>query len=371
MIYLDNNATTAALPEVVDTVVEMMTRHYSNPSSAHHRGRIGQRALRIAREQVSRLVGCRVDEVVFTSGGTEGNNAILASVEAGATIIYSAGDHASIVEPARRYCANPVVIPMLASGLIDLDALDRSLRRNPRALIATSWVNGETGVIQPVDQIAEIAKQHGARLLLDAAQAIGRLPVSFAETSADYLTFSGHKIHGPQGTGVMVIRQGSPRPSCLSGGGQEGGLRAGTENLPGIAGLGVACDIRRERLFGAIESMASIRDAFEKALRLALPEISINGSAMRVCNTSNVRFSGIEGQALLAHLDRAGICCSQASACSARRPEPSRALMAMGLDETAAFESLRFSFSVLNSEAEIPQAIETIAAAVSRLHSLV
>lgn len=371
MIYLDCNATTAALPEVVDVVVDTMTARFSNPSSAHRRGSMGRRMLRVAREQVAEVAGCAAGEVVFTSGGTEGNNmAIAAAAHDGLSIIRSVGDHASILEPARCFVGELGLVPLRPSGIIDLEALNEHLSHADSALIATSWVNAETGIVQPVREIAHLAAKHGARLLLDAAQAVGRVAIDFSTCGADYLTFSGHKIHGPQGSGVLIVRDAAPKPAPILGGGQEGGLRSGTENLPGIAGLGIACSIRAREFDRAVREIEAMRDAFEAAVQRRLPEVEVNGSAARVCNTSNLRFPGIEGPELLAQLDAAGVCCSQASACSARRPEPSRVLRAMGLDEDAAFESLRFSFSVMNSPAEIPTAVDAIVAAVSRLRAL-
>lgn len=371
MIYLDNNATTAALPAVIESVVQVLGNDFANPSSPHGRGAHGKRLLMIAREQVAALLDCDSEAVTFTSGATEGNNGVIAMARwSGLRVVCSAGDHASILETARRTAADDAATAMIGldpSGLIDLAELEAVLADGRPSLVALHWVNSETGAIQPVAQIVEIGRCHEAVILIDAAQAVGRLPIDAAALDVDYLTFSGHKLHAPQGTGALITGRGLSPPILLYGGGQERGYRAGTENLPGIVGLGVACEARRQHLAGDIARMAALRDRFETAVLAQCDDVVVNGSGPRVPNTSNLRFSGVDGQALVAQLDRKGIACSQASACSSHRPEPSAVLRAMGLSEEEAFQAVRFSFSILNTDDEVERAVEIVHSVVQHL----
>ena len=371
MIYLDNNATTAALPAVIETVVRVLGEDFANPSSPHGRGAHGKRLMMSAREQVAALLGCDSEAVIFTSGATEGNNAVIGIARrAGLRVVCSAGDHASILETAKRTAADDAataVIGLDPSGLVDLAELEAVLSDGRPSLVALHWVNSETGVIQPIAQVVETGRRNAAVILIDAAQAVGRLPIDAVALDVDYLTFSGHKLHAPQGTGALITRPGASAPILLYGGGQERGYRAGTENLPGIVGLGVACEARRHNLAVDIARMAALRDRFETAVFARCADVVVNGSGPRVPNTSNLRFSGVDGQALVAQLDRKGIACSQASACSSHRPEPSAVLRAMGLSEEEAFQSVRFSFSILNTDDEVERAIEIVQSVVQHL----
>lgn len=371
MIYLDNNATTRTLPDVIEAVVRVLGEDFANPSSPHGRGAYGKRLIAIAREQVAGLLGCDSGSVIFNSGATEGNNAVIGMArQAGLRVVCCAGDHASILETARRTAADDAataVVGLDSSGLVDLAELEVVLADGRPSLLALHWVNGETGVIQPVAQIVEKGRSHAAVILVDAAQAVGRLPIDAAALDVDYLTFSGHKLHAPQGTGALLTKPGTRPPTLLFGGGQERGYRAGTENLPGIVGLGIACEARRQHLAGDIFRMAALRDRFEHAVLARCDGAVVNGSASRVPNTSNLRFSGVDGQALVAQLDSRGIACSQASACSSHRPEPSAVLRAMGLSEEEAFQSVRFSFSILNTDDEVDGAVEIVQSVVQHL----
>ena len=371
MIYLDNNATTRALPAVIESVVRVLGEDFANPSSPHGRGAYGKRLMAIAREQIAGLLGCDSGSVIFNSGATEGNNAVIGMARrVGLRVVCSTSDHASILETAGRTAADDAataVIGLETSGLVELAALEAVLADGRPSLVALHWVNSETGVIQPVAGIAEIGRRHGAVILVDAAQAVGRMPIDVSGLDVDYLTFSGHKLHAPQGTGALITRAGVTPPTLLFGGGQERGYRAGTENLPGIVGLGVACEARRQHLAGDIARMAALRDRFETAIFARCAAVVVNGGAARVPNTSNLRFAGVDGQALVAQLDRKGIACSQASACSSHRPEPSAVLRAMGLSDEEAFQSVRFSFSILNTDDEVERAIEIVQSVVQHL----
>lgn len=374
-VYLDNNAATAALAPVARVVADALIEGFGNPSSPHGRGDAAQRRLERARGIVADLLGAEPEQIVFVSGGTEANNAVLALRPS--LLITSAVEHASILAPARRLAAEGcrvVVIDVDHAGCVRLGALEEALRARAEAgacLVSIQWTNSETGVVQPVEEIARLCRRHGALFHTDAAQAVGRLPMDLQHLSADFLTFSGHKLHAPPGTGALFVRRPGSFAPFILGGGQEAGLRSGTPNLPGILGLAVAVEERARDLPNAIARLTGLRDAFEAGILAVVPDVVINGaSAERVGNTSNLRFAGIDGQALLAALDRAGLRCSQASACSSGRPEPSHVLRAMGLTEGEAYASLRFSFSLLNTMSDVDFAVAAIRDAVARLRAL-
>jgi len=370
-IYLDANATTPALPEVADAVHEALTTGFANASSAHRRGGSGRDARERARKQVAELIGAEPVHVVFTSGGTEANNAVLAAAAAeGRHIVANAGEHASVLAPIEHYGIAHSLLPLAPTGRLDPADLDRALADAGPALVAVHLVNSETGIVQPAADLVAVAHRHGARVLVDAAQAVGRLAIDMDELGADYLSFSGHKLHGPPGTGALVLGHGAPPPVLIAGGGQERDRRSGTENLPGLVGLGIACARRHENFDVARTELRTLRDRFEQKLTAALDNVAVNGNASRVVNTSNLRFTGVDGQALMAQLDAAGIQCSHTSACSSRKPEPSATLLAMGLNEDEAFSSLRFSFSILNTADEVDHAVDRIVTIVERLRAL-
>lgn len=376
-IYLDNNASAPPLPPVIETVISAMRQDFGNPSAIHRRGALARRRLAAAREAVAALLGADPAQVFFNSGGTEGNNTVLSSVIQQRTaerVVTTPVEHDSVLRPAQGLSDTGTQLVHLSidsAGRILWPKLHEALANPSPTLLSVQWVNGETGVIQPIDEIAAIAHARGALFHVDAAQAVGRLPIDLGAIHVDYLTLSGHKLHGPLGTGVVYVREPRRFVRILHGGGQEGGHRSGTENLPGILGLACACDLRRFTLAEAVAHIGALRDHFEDAVRSSIPNVRVNGSdAPRVCNTSNICFAGVDGQALLAHLDRAGILCSQASACSSRRPEPSHVLRAMGLSEEEAFSSLRFSLSILNTLAEVDRAVETVEGVVQRLRNL-
>jgi cysteine desulfurase len=363
VIYLDANATTRPLPQVVSAVRDAMVDGPANPASVHHAGDRARRVLGKARDNVCLLIdGADPDGIVFTSGGTEGNNAVLRAAVAAApeiTVITSTAEHASVMEPAsiaRRH----VRVPVMADGRVDPAALVDALPEDDgRPLVSLAWVNSETGVIQPVEAIGEAvrAQRPDAIIHLDAAQAVGRLPLHLA--SCDVLTFSGHKLHGPAGTGVLALADPDEDrlPPFILGGGQERGRRSGTPNVAGAVGLGVAAAERAGQLREAMEALGAMRDAFEHAVLSRLDGAWVNGAAApRVPNTTNIRFAGIDAMALVARLDQKGIACSFGSACSSARPGPSPTLLAMGLSEAEAASSVRFSFSVLNTMDEAREA---------------
>jgi cysteine desulfurase len=374
-IYADANATAPPLAEVVDAVTHALRSITGNPASAHAAGAHARRAVERAREQVASLVeGCFPEDLFFVSGGTEANNTVLRHFdERGAVFFASRAEHASVLRPLERADAEGRVVWLRLdpAGQIDPGSMTagRHAPRGTRNVLAIQAANSETGVLQPVGRLVEAFRQtfENPYVLLDAAQAVGRIPLSSTELGVDAITFSGHKLHGPQGTGALILLNSDEAVSpLLRGGGQEHGLRSGTLNVPGIVGFGVAAEIRRNTMSRAMADLREIRDAFEARLREQLANrVAFNGSAApRVPNTSNVQFADIDGMRLLALLDERGVMASQGSACSSGRPEPSAALTAMGLSAREAFASLRFSFSVLNDIQQAQTAADIVAVLV-------
>ena len=375
-IYLDNNATTQPLPEVIEAMTGAMTVSFGNASSGHSRGDLARKALEHARINVSRLIGAPDDSVIFTSGATEANNlAILSCLPTDPSqgrIVTTTVEHSSILKLCDQLEAHGVEIVRIAvdsNGLVDLERLEASLIPETDVL-SVQWVNNETGVVQPVGEIAAIADAKGVALHVDAAQAIGKLETRVAGLPIDYMSVTAHKIHGPQGVGALYVRPGRTLRPILRGGPQESGRRAGTENLPGIVGFGRAAELRAGRMQQIAEHVGALRDMFERALVGALTDIRINAAAApRVAGSTNILFFGVDGQALVARLDQAGIYCSQSSACTNQRPEPSYVLRAMGLSEEEAYAGVRFSFSEMNTVAEVQSAAEIVIQTVRALRA--
>lgn len=373
-IYLDNNATTMPFPEAVEAVVKAMSEGFGNPSSPHHRGGQAKALLRDARDAVSSLAGCDPEGLVLTSGGTESNNLVFTSLlrrVPNPRIAVSAGEHPSVMRPAQEACSDGrlAVLPLRADGVIDLDALSAELERGAD-LVSVQWASGETGVVQPISDIARLCRAKGVALHSDAAQALGRIPIRIDQSGADLVTLSAHKVHGPIGIGALWARRKGLLAASMLGGGQQGGTRSGTENVPGAAGFAAACAVRESRFEGDVGRMRHLRDRFEHAVLQAVPDVAVNGAgAERLCNTSSLRFSGVDGQALVANLDRVGIMCSQTSACSSGRPEPSATLVAMGLTAEQAWSTVRFSFSVMNSDEDADTAARAVTDTAAKLRS--
>ncbi len=373
-VYLDSNATTRPLEAVVEYVADGMRQTYANPSSAHWLGSMARSCLEQARDDVCRLVsGVLPEGAIFTSGGTEGNNTILTPRGEGALqslLITSNVEHASVLRPAAEFArrgGRVVFLEVSPEGLVDPAEVGRVARSASAPIVlSVQWANGETGVVQPVREIAAEARRapHPVFFHSDVAQAIGRVSIDLDAADIDAATFSGHKLHGPQGTGALLLREprdASAHPLIL-GGGQERGFRAGTQNVAGLSGLGLAARLRAEAFADATAHMQALRDEFEAILADRIPGIRVNGTgAPRVPNTSNIRFPGVEAMVLVARLDAQGIACSMGSACSAGKPEPSHVLMAMGMPEQQAFSSVRFSFSILNTMDEAGLAARVIA----------
>ncbi|WP_254606402.1 cysteine desulfurase family protein [Sphingomonas bacterium] len=378
VINLDAAANTVPTEEVIDAVVAAMRSGAANPASAHELGERSRAVLTRARDGVlSLLEGVLDDGVTFTSGCTEANNTVFAGISA-TTIITSTVEHPSVLRSAERAASRGTTIlqvPVDLAGLVDLDQLGAIVAsvQGP-LLVSIQFANSETGVIQPIARIAALlATRPLTTFHSDAAQAFGKLPIDLSPgIGPDVITVSGHKLHAPMGVGAIVAAErGVPLAPLLVGGEQEGSMRAGTEAVPLIAGLGAACEARADTMDSCVRRMFQLRNRLEVGLRDALPDVVLlEGPTDRLPNISSVRFPGVDGMSLIAQLDSRGVAASQGSACSSRRPEPSHVLMAMGMSETEAFETVRFSISALNTDTEINQATSIIADSVHHLRSV-
>lgn len=377
MIYLDNNATTALLPEVQEAVIASLGLGPSNPSSPHNAGEPARRLLADAREDVAALIGAAPERVVFASSGTEANNLAINSIfsqRSRGRLLISPVEHESVRRKTEMLAASGIVVdelPVDHAGRIHLDAAKTMITREV-GLVSVQWVNHETGIIQPVEQIASVCRERGVLFHTDAAQAVGKLPVDVTALQPDFLTFTGHKLHAPMGVGVVCFRNRASVRPVLGGGSQEFGLRPGTENVAGIAGLAAACRLRRQRLKEVVANITHLRDALEAEIIRACEGARCNTppDADRVCNTTNIRFPYVDGEAMLAQLITQGVCCSQGSACTSQIPEPSHTLLAMGFAPDEAYQSIRFSISELNTVEDVNTAAKSIAACHSRLRQM-
>jgi cysteine desulfurase len=377
VVNLDANANAAPTAKVLSAVVEAMTNGAGNPSSSHLAGDLARAIVERARDAVIGLLsGAYEDGVVFTSGCTEANNTVLRGLTGhpARTLFVSAVEHASVLKVAQRLAAEGAevrFVPVNAGGIVDLIELEVGLQDSrDRSLISIQTANSETGVIQPIAAIADLARRYGAIFHADAAQSLGKLRTVLGRGHGpDVITLSGHKLHAPAGTGAIVSGDAAIEYAPLIvGGDQEHGRRAGTQSVPLLAGLAAACEQRARALDADVAMMSMLRDRLESGIRTLLPWTVVNGVASpRLPNASSIRFVGVDGMALVANLDAEGILASQGSACSSRRPEPSHVLTAMGLSEADAFSSVRFSVSPLNTVEEIDHAVQIIVAAASRL----
>jgi cysteine desulfurase len=363
-VYLDNSASTHPLSAVADAVHGAMVQGYGNPSSQHARGRAARAAVDEARDLVASFFRTEAEQVIFTSGATEANDAVLrwAFADPDVHLITTRADHPSLRGIFGRAPHRIVELPLDRDGIISQGAAMKAFQHVDRALVAISWVNGETGVVQPVAELSALAQAAGKHVLIDATQASGRLPAEAFGLDCTYMTASAHKMNGPQGVGCLIAERGAPLPDMAQGGGQEEGRRSGTENVPGIVGFGVACRERGATLGEDLPRLARLRDLLEARLAERMPGIWFNGQGSpRAATNSSITFPGVDGMALVARLDAAGVRCSQVSACSSGRPEPSRTLLAMGLSEAQAFATVRFSISVMNTRSEVEAAADIIA----------
>jgi cysteine desulfurase len=374
-VYLDNNATTPVLPEVIEAMRPYFAEHFGNASSIHHHGQETRAAVERARESVAALLGCRPSEVVFTSGGTEGDNlAISGLTRAGDHVVSSTIEHHAVLNSCKHLetmGCEVTYIPVDGRGLVYPDDVRRALRPNTR-LITIMMANNETGVLQPVEEIGKIAAEADVYFHTDAVQAAGKVPIDVKRLGCDLLSISGHKLHAPQGVGAIYVDKGTVLQPMFYGGSHERSRRAGTENVPGIIGLGKAAELAREALErGDLAQMSAMRDRIEHTILSEVDATGVNGEgAPRVPNTTNIHFDYIEGEALVIALDLKGLAVSTGAACSSGAIEPSHVLTAMGLPPEIARASLRFSLGKQNTPDDIQFALDLVPQTVARLREL-
>jgi cysteine desulfurase len=374
-VYLDNNATSPLLPEVFEAMRPYFFEQFGNASSIHQQGQQARAAVERARESVAALLNCRAAEIVFTSGGTEGDNlALFGIVRPGDHVITSAVEHHAVLNACKRLeqmGCSVTYLPVDGQALVDPDDVRRAIRRETK-LISIILANNETGVLQPVSEIGKIAAGADVYFHTDAVQAAGKVPLDVKEIGCDLLTITAHKMHGPQGAGALYVRKGTLLQPLFYGGRHERSRRAGTENLPGIVGLGKAAEIARSGFDdGSVQNMAALRDRLQNGISDCVDQVGVNsGSAPRVPNTTNVHFDCIEGEAMVIALDLKGLSVSTGAACSSGAIEPSHVLTAMGLSPDRARASLRFSLGKLNTAEDIEFALELVPEVVGRLREL-
>ena len=378
-VYMDANATTPLLPEVVDAMRPYWMEHFGNASSIHLHGQQARKAVDHARETLAEFFNCHDAEVVFNSGGTEGDNtAVYGLLHPGDHFITTSIEHSAVLQAAQvmaQHGVETTFVPPLPNGLIDPNDILRAIRPQTR-LISVMLANNETGVLQPVEQIGKIAADTGVFFHIDGVQGAGKIPIDVRAIGCHLFSISAHKMNGPKGVGAMFVRRGTPLESLLVGGSHERRRRAGTENIPGIVGLAKAIELAMHSVEdGTMMRLAGLRDKLEAGI-LALPGTGLNGGladgkpAPRVANTTNIWFDNLEGEALVIGLDLKGIAVSGGSACHSGATEPSHVLMAMGLDKARARASLRFSLLKTVTEAQIDRVLRIAPEAVQQLRTL-
>ena len=374
-IYLDNNATTPVLPEVLEAMRPYFGEHFGNASSIHHHGQETRAAVERARDSVASLLGCRAAEVVFTSGGTEGDNLAIAGLTgAGDHVITSSVEHHAVLHACKHIeetGCDVTYVPVDGRGLVDPEDVRRALRSNTK-LISIIMANNETGVLQPVEDIGKIAAEADVNFHTDAVQAAGKVPIDVKQIGCDVLSISGHKMHAPQGVGALFVRRGTRLQPMFYGGRHERSRRAGTENVPGIVALGKAAELAMRGFEnGDDRKMSTLRDRLQQGILAQVEEAAVNGDGVaRVPNTVNIYFDHIEGEAMVISLDLKGLAVSTGAACSSGAIEPSHVLLAMGLRADRARASVRFSLGKQNTAEDIDLALALVPETVARLREL-
>jgi len=376
-IYLDNNATTKIAPEAFDEMIPYLTDLYGNPSSMHTFGGSLHNKIEEARERVAALIGAELDEIIFTSCGTESDNtALMSAVESYPQkrhIITTRVEHPAVFNFAKHLARKGfrvTFIPVDSFGRLDMDAFSKALDDDV-VVVSVMYANNESGVIFPIEEIGEILKERKIIFHTDAVQAVGKLPIDVKKLPVDMLSLSGHKIHAPKGIGALYLRRGTRFYPYIIGGHQENGRRAGTENIASIIGLGKACELAAKNIKKEVAYLSVLRDKLEKRLMELCPDVRVNGDREnRLPNTTNMSFEYVEGEAILLRSNEYGICASSGSACTSGSLEPSRVLRAMGVPFTAIHGSIRFSLSRYNTEEEIDTVIEIMPKIIKQLREL-
>ncbi len=376
-IYLDNNATTRIDDRVLEAMIPYLTEQYGNASSMHQFGGLLKHRIDEAREDIAYLLGAEPQEIVFTSGGTESDNwaikGILASNPEKKHIVTTRVEHPAVRGTCKHLQSQGfrlTELPVNHLGQLDLDELKQAVT-DDTALVSIMYANNETGVLFPIDQIAEIVKSKGCILHTDAVQAVGKLPIDLRRTPIDLLSMSGHKLHAPKGVGFLYVRRGTRIAPFIIGGHQESGRRAGTENVASIVALGKACRLAKEALHDENTRVRALRDRLERGLLEHCPDARVNGDPLnRLPNTTNISFEYVEGEAILLMLDKLGIAASSGSACTSGSLEPSHVLRAMGVPFTAVHGSIRFSLSRFTTDEEIDIVLRETPPLIRRLREI-
>jgi len=377
IIYFDNNATTQLDPAVIDEMMPFLTRYFGNPSSGYGFGSQVRGAIDLARQRLANLLGCEPREVVFTSCGTESNNAAINSaLQLDPTrqhIVTTAVEHSATskhCELLSKRGSSVTVVGVDCDGNLDLDELERAITPQT-AIISVMWANNETGVLFPIEQIAEMAQKHRVLFHTDAIQAVGKIPICLSTLPINSLALSGHKLHGPKGVGALYVNKRSAFKPFVIGGSQENDRRGGTENVASIVALGKAAECAMAALEEEGTRVRAMRDRFETTIVEKVPNAFINGDRQaRLPNTTNISFPGIVSGAALMMLDKHHLCCSAVSACRTGSLEASHVLRAMNLDVDRARSSLRFSFGRYNTDEEVDRALEIIPNVIAKLRGL-
>ncbi len=379
-VYFDHNATTGARREVVEAMLPYFSRRFGNASSLHLSGQEARNAVERARSQVASLIGAEPEEIIFTSGGTESDNLAIRGVVAAKRaparrphVITSSIEHPAVIRTCRaleKEGVDVTFLPVNSLGAVSAEEVEAAVRPET-LLISVMLANNETGVIQPSAAIASIARPRGIAFHVDAVQGAGKIPVDAGAVGADLMSISAHKFYGPKGIGALHIRRGTGIEAVLTGGHQEAGLRAGTENVPAIAGFGEACRISAERLGAEMAHIARLRDRIEQGILAAIPDVTINGAgAERVPNTCNVTVRRVEGEALTLYLSVLGFALSSGSACATGETDPSHVLIAMGLDPVDAQGSIRISLGAENTDEEVDAFLDALPRVAARLREM-
>jgi cysteine desulfurase len=377
-IYLDNNATTQVAPEVIEAMLPFLKDLWGNPSSMHTFGGQVARHIDLAREQTAAIIGAEnTDEIVFTSCGTESDNAaIMSAIQAAPKknrVITSSVEHPAVLNVAKyleETGKEVVFLPVDGLGRLDLAEFEEALSGDT-ALVSIMWANNETGVIFPIEKIAEKCAERGIPLHVDAIQAVGKIPVDLSKVPITFLALSGHKLHGPKGVGALYIRRGTRFHPYMMGGHQEKGRRGGTENVASIVGLGKACELAAATMGEESTIVANLRDRLEEGIVKSISRAIVHGDTEhRLPNTTNIGFESIEGEAILLMMNELGICASSGSACTSGSLDPSHVMKAMGVPFSRAHGSIRFSLSRYNAGGEIDFVIEKLPPIIKRLREL-
>ena len=382
VIYLDNNATTAVAPEVREAMEPFLTEFYGNPSSIHSFGGQVAKHVDTARQQVADLLACHPTEIVFTSCGTESDNAAIRSAlpvhPTRKHVITTRVEHPAVLNLCRTLAKEPPIgsacrlteLSVDNQGMLSLAELGNALD-DETAVVSIMWANNETGVVFPIETLAAMCRSHGVLFHTDAVQAVGKIPIDLSKLPVDLLSLSGHKLHAPKGIGALYVRRGSRFHPFLIGGHQERNRRGGTEAVPLIVALGQAAELARKRMDEENTRVRALRDRLEKGLLASCPDAHRNGHPEhRLPNTANISFEYVEGEAILLMLDEHGICASSGSACTTGSLEPSHVMRAMGVPYTAAHGSVRFSLSVYNTDEDVEKVLEVLPPIIRRLREI-